>query len=111
MVLFCFADRLPEVFQKYFSSYKKKEPFSNRQHGQRRVIFLLTKQKNRKSKYITPDRKNKKHHIKKIFENFPAKAEKQVFSIHSCQKGHKPFGNGGAADAESDVCKYKALGR
>ncbi len=62
-----------------------------------------------KSRYITPDRGNDL--IKKVFMKFPAKAEKREFPIHSCQKGQEPFGNGGAADAESGGCKHEAPGR
>lgn len=33
------------------------------------------------------------------------------FHYIALRKDKEPFGNGGAADAESDVCKHKTLGR
>ena len=45
---------------------------------------------------------------KKRFIEFGSFASYQYIAF---RKGTKPFGNGGAADAEGDACNRKALGR
>ena len=50
-------------------------------------------------------------HSEKITQIFHRTSEKQFSRLHNCQKGRDPFGNGGAADAESDACRYAATGR
>lgn len=59
-------------------------------------------------KYIAVVKGTGKNKISKSFLEIGIYAR---FHYIALRKDKEPFGNGGAADAESDVCKHKTLGR